>query len=658
MPKGSQIQTGKIATYNLGEKGIVITKSPVHGEDGELAIAQNAVPNPEGGLSGLRKRHGFRALNATAAAGGILAFISCNLEDPGVIAVNPSTFGRWLYSSDAGVTWVYLDIVQVADAGDIPINYDGFSRLAFLHLTEDTDKTGLKAIDQVAGVNTWEASAIPAAGDDPGRVPYTIPHTLDLGDGFLYYWAADGLSIRRWGYGADAELVNFGAAITGIVDWDTDGTNIWVLTTVPMGGGLPDTQQVYKVTVSAGTAAKVGAGLASTSTTIEGTVQTYRTFYSLVVINLNGTTPTVVIGGTEWKLETQNNSYYRQALVVKLDGGANDSTAPTDILSQYDTQPVPYGGTYSQASASVQQNLSAPSRSWFDIVGGTYQGPYQEPVGGTDVISSYQSPAPTISQFTAGDTVTAGDVTYTAVEYANVNDAPYNFYRGGLISTTRNVSYPIDPAYPHGYNDYTYIDGLVALGNAINGGGSGASTSVSANALVECIQSSGGTLVVQARAIGPAGNGIPVSDTSSIVTWNASTTAGGLEWGGVALKIAQGKVTDLINDSTSGIIYAAVSSTLGHSEIKKFSYPLIAGAWSPAWTNARTQLFPFGYISVWADDDELLYLETPEAITMQLSKGVKVATAVFFLAGTGLATSATLTLVALSAGALQRITLP
>jgi len=119
----SQIESHRLATYNLGEKGVVITKSPVHGEDGELALAQNAVPNPEGGLQGIRKRIGFRALNVTAAAGGILAFISCNLEDPGVIAVNPAAFGKWLYSTNGGTTWTYLEVQQTVDAADLPANH-------------------------------------------------------------------------------------------------------------------------------------------------------------------------------------------------------------------------------------------------------------------------------------------------------------------------------------------------------------------------------------------------------------------------------------------------------------------------------------------------------------------------------------------------------
>lgn len=639
MPKGSQIQTGKIATYNLGEKGVVITKSPVHGEDGELAVAQNSVPNPEGGLSGLRKRIGFRALNASAAAGGILAFISCNLVDPGVIAVNPAAFGKWLYSADGGTTWVYLDVQQTAAV--VPINYENVTdRLSFLHLTENTDKTGLTAIDQNAGVNAWAASAAPAAGFNPARVAYPNIHTPDLGDAYLYYIAADGLSIRRWGLGGDSELVDFGAAITGIVDWDTDGTNLWVLTTVAVGGGYPDAQQVYKVTVAAGTAAKVGSSLTSSGSTIDGTLQWYRHFYSLVVIALNGTTPTCVIGGYEWIQDANTLEWTQQARVVKLAGTASDSTPATDILYAFDTKDVPTGHAF--ADLTAQALLSTPA----------YYGD--------------TNPSQKIVQFGAGDTVTVGDITYTAVEKANLT-TPNTFFRGGAWETgTISVTTRPSGGNPGGINipitvlvaSYTYKDGLTSLLWAISGGvaSQGVGTGTVANPLVYASSAGVTVLRVTARAAGSAGNGIPVSESSAIAAWSASTLSGGVYT--ITAKANYVKVTDLIDDKTKGIVYAAVSSNGGHSEIKKIVYPIVGGAWTATWADVRAQLYPFGYVSVWADNDELLYLETPEAISLQLSKGVKVESAVFFIVGTGLATSADINLIALASGALQRIALP
>jgi hypothetical protein len=147
-----------------------------------------------------------------------------------------------------------------------------------------------------------------------------------------------------------------------------------------------------------------------------------------------------------------------------------------------------------------------------------------------------------------------------------------------------------------------------------------------------------------------------VSETSSIASWSGTTLSGGVYT--VQAKANRLRVTDIINDATIGALYCAVSSNGGHSEIKKIVYPIIAGAWTASWADVRSQLYPFGYVSVWADDNVLLFLETPEAISLQLSKGVKVGTTVFYLIGTGLSTSADINLIALASGALQRIELP
>lgn len=104
---------GSIATYNLGEEGVVITKSPVHGKDGELARAQNAVPNPEGGLAGIRKRQGMVALNGVAAAGAVLALVNVPLvwaggTDPnGLIEITITANDLTKYEGAADPTLTY-----------------------------------------------------------------------------------------------------------------------------------------------------------------------------------------------------------------------------------------------------------------------------------------------------------------------------------------------------------------------------------------------------------------------------------------------------------------------------------------------------------------------------------------------------------------------
>lgn len=645
----SQIESKRLLTFNLSEKGVVITKSPVHGEDGELVVAQNAVPNPEGGLSGIRKRFGFSALNASPASGPILAFISLNLEDPGVIAVNPAAFGKWLYSTDAGVTWSYLEVQQ--EATSIPINYDGNNRLAFLHTLVDTDKTGLIAADQVASLNVWEESAVPAEGNDPGRVAFPIPHTLDLGDGFLYYWGAAGLSIRRWGYGVDAELTDLttDADITGIVDWTTDGTDIWILCSVDSGGALPDNHRVYKVTVSSGTFAKVGTVIASSFYTDAGTQYPVTEPYSICWINLNGDTPNIVVACRRWVQATQTLENTTKAQIIRIAATASDATTWTDVIAKYDTKDVPTG--YATALLTLTQSIAAPPSS-------------------LDTYSTARS-----AQFNAGDTVRVGDITYTAVEKAGLG-TPNTFFRGGVWTSTAVAAtgtFAIDEGshagmgahihvgWPTGtpaHTLYTYKGGIDCLALAINGSGGsadGVGTGTAANPLARA-DAYGQQLRATARASGAAGNGIVVAETSSVASWDASTLAGGVYT--VQAYANKVKAHDLMNDATKGVLYVAVASDGGHSEIYSITYPLIAGAWTPALTERRTMKYPFGYIGVWADNDELLYLETPEAIANQLTKGIMVGTAVFYLLGTGIESDATIHLIALVSGALQRIELP
>ena len=67
---------GKVAVMNMAAMGVVLTKNPLRGVPGELATAQNATPNEEGGLLGIRKRLGMAKVNAVAASGSILSFVN------------------------------------------------------------------------------------------------------------------------------------------------------------------------------------------------------------------------------------------------------------------------------------------------------------------------------------------------------------------------------------------------------------------------------------------------------------------------------------------------------------------------------------------------------------------------------------------------------
>jgi hypothetical protein len=131
--------SGTVATYNLGELGVVLTKSEVHGEDGELAKAQNAMPNSEGGLSGIRKRLGMAKLNASAAAGAIRAYVNVALvvasvpaapappvAEDGTDILTTSFTANWApsagasgYRLDVSTSYVFADFIAGFEDRDV-----------------------------------------------------------------------------------------------------------------------------------------------------------------------------------------------------------------------------------------------------------------------------------------------------------------------------------------------------------------------------------------------------------------------------------------------------------------------------------------------------------------------------------------------------------
>ncbi len=68
----------KLIVYSFGEKGVNVDKDPLVLEDNELTRAQNAVPEPDGGI---KNRPGLEKFNASAAAGSILGGIGVPLTN-------------------------------------------------------------------------------------------------------------------------------------------------------------------------------------------------------------------------------------------------------------------------------------------------------------------------------------------------------------------------------------------------------------------------------------------------------------------------------------------------------------------------------------------------------------------------------------------------
>jgi hypothetical protein len=547
----------KIATYNLGEKGVVVTKSPVHGQDGELAFAQNATPVPEGGLSGIHKRFGFLALNAVAAAGPIFAFISAALTDPG--SPPPETvvypFGRFLYSSDGGATWTYLDVRQETVLADIPPTIAAGMSLAFLQAA-DGSTTGQVAGTQEAGANVWAATAVPASAYDQGRVPYVIPKCLSVG-GKMFYWSDATGAVRVFDGATDAEAWDLN--VTAALDWCTDGTSIYVLVTE---AGV---QRVYAVLLSDYSSAQLGDDLDFTAACIE-TVGT-----------------TLYVGG------------YR-------------GTVWTSALGVVASMPLGGGSWTDEFAAGFSESQAATTAYAFL---------------GTD------------ANFSNGDTITVGGQTYTfQTTLTNVDG-------NVLIGATANQSL----AY------------LAAAISNLGGRGTAYATGTTTNTQVSAYMRLPSQLVAHALVIGTGGNGIGCTSSQAHAWWYGeggvprSDLYRGFDAGTVTVNAYT--VTDLIGGTD--VLYAALTSNIGFTEIRKLA--------SATWSTVRSMIVGEGggmfvYAAIWADGDESLWLETPLAIVTNLSKGVALGSAVFFLIGLGDVAAPAIAMIALAGGTLQRIEVP
>ena len=99
----------KLNIFNLGEKGVVLSRSPLHREDGSLVKAQNAEISLDEAEGGLKKRGGMPRLNSSSLSGSVQALVGVPLVDRsfGVgttqtlyAAIDDGTSNNWRTSTD------------------------------------------------------------------------------------------------------------------------------------------------------------------------------------------------------------------------------------------------------------------------------------------------------------------------------------------------------------------------------------------------------------------------------------------------------------------------------------------------------------------------------------------------------------------------------
>ena len=132
---------GTIDAYNLGKNGVVVDKSLVHAEDGELSKAQNAIHDKHGSDGGICNREGLVKNHSVAAAGSILGFIGAPLgPGPGTTTDDQTTYyvannnGTWYTSTDSFATTTAVSTLAAHKSGTLTAMLDG--RLYYVSTAE------------------------------------------------------------------------------------------------------------------------------------------------------------------------------------------------------------------------------------------------------------------------------------------------------------------------------------------------------------------------------------------------------------------------------------------------------------------------------------------------------------------------------------------
>ena len=164
----------KLDLYALGARGVDLTNSVIHTEDGTFSSAQNATPDVRGEAGAVTKRDGLVAINSSALAGAIRGAVHVPLALGGSLAV----------AGSGGVSTVYVALdVSGADGYGWSKSTDAFTTFTEvtsnpalpIHIT--TTGNGWNHMQRAVVINN---KMYYAAG---GYTEYTDPPTIRVFDG-------------------------------------------------------------------------------------------------------------------------------------------------------------------------------------------------------------------------------------------------------------------------------------------------------------------------------------------------------------------------------------------------------------------------------------------------------------------------------------------
>jgi hypothetical protein len=106
---------GKLSVFDMAEKGVNVTKSPIHLEDGELTKAQNWQTDPTLADGAIRRRDSLVKLNSSALAGALRGLIALPYPDNFTVArtfyapIDDVTTNTWRTSTTgAAASWATI----------------------------------------------------------------------------------------------------------------------------------------------------------------------------------------------------------------------------------------------------------------------------------------------------------------------------------------------------------------------------------------------------------------------------------------------------------------------------------------------------------------------------------------------------------------------
>jgi hypothetical protein len=210
---------GKLSVFNMAEKGVNVTKSPIHLEDGELTKAQNWQTDPTLADGAIRRRDSLVKLNSSAMAGSVKGLIAMPFPDAFTqtrtfyAPIDDTSSNTWRTSSTgAAASWATITTATlrkaqtaVHDPGASGVFTGGMRGLVTwcahrnkIYFPGDDYNTNSEAgTDTAATLYSWDGTTAVKLLDIPADP--NVATNLSKGISSIVPYSANELIISVWG---------------------------------------------------------------------------------------------------------------------------------------------------------------------------------------------------------------------------------------------------------------------------------------------------------------------------------------------------------------------------------------------------------------------------------------------------------------------------